>query len=238
MKLTNVKIGVAALLCLAGSSCKQEKAMPSATKTDPKLRTNLVCTQQTEQTDYTIYKMTADGYRVGDMAPYYDSSTGKFNIYFLKDIWDDPTNNRHPMYAFTTNNFYSYTATGQIIGSSSATCAQDNAVGAGSVVKSGSTFYFFYSGRNNNYVSCGSKLEGVVRASSTNATSAFTKNTTFPTITVPIGQGYDENDNFRDPYVFQDGTTWNMLLTARKNVSGTWRGVVVRYTSTDLTNWT
>ncbi|RYY37527.1 MAG: DUF4975 domain-containing protein [Sphingobacteriaceae bacterium] len=241
MRLSNVKTGIVALLCLAAYGCKQEKSLVPSTekgKNAPNLRTDLVCTQQTEQTDYSIYKMTADGYRVGDMAPYFDAASGNTIVYFLKDIWDDPTNNRHPMYAFTTNNFYSYTATGQIIGSSAATCAQDNAVGAGSVVKSGSTYYFFYSGRNNNYVTCGSKLEGVVRASSTNPTSAFTKNTSFSTITVPIGQGYDENDNFRDPYVFLDGSTWNMLLTARKNVSGTWRGVIVRYTSTDLNTWT
>lgn len=242
MKNSNVKIGVMAILCVVIFSCKQEKiADPISDGVHLKSKSQvnaLVCTQQTEQTDYTIYKMTSDGYRVGDMAPYYDSGTGKFITYFLKDIWNDATDTRHPMYAFTTDNFHSYTPTGEILGSSSATCAQDNAVGAGSVVKSGSTYYFFYSGRNNNYVTCGSKLEGIVRASSTSLTSAFTKNTSFPTITVPTGQGYDENDNFRDPYVFLDGSTWHMLITARKNVSGTWRGVIVRYTSTDLTNWT
>ncbi|WP_207424774.1 glycoside hydrolase family 32 protein [Desertivirga brevis] len=242
MKTTAVKMGVIAMLCLSNYACKQEKSLiteePVGSLKSKSKTSALTCTQQTEQTDYSIYKMTSDGYRVGDVAPYYDEATGKFVIYYLKDIWDDATNNRHPMYAFTTNNFHTYTATGQIIGSSSATCAQDNAVGAGSVVKSGSTYYFFYSGRNNNYLSCGGKLEGVVRASSSSPTTAFTKNTSFPTITVPMGQGYDENDNFRDPYVFLDGSTWHMLLTARKNVNGTWKGVIVRYTSTNLTNWT
>jgi beta-fructofuranosidase len=242
MRLSNVKFGIAALLCLAGSSCKVENKVTPAnavTEKSSKLHMNsLTCSQQTEQTDYTIYKMTNDGYRVGDMAPFFDAATNKFVVYYLKDIWNDATNTRHPMYAFTTTNFYNYTETSQIIGSSSATCAQDNAVGAGSVVKSGSTYYFFYSGRNNNYVSCGSKLEGIVRASSTNPTSAFTKDTAFSTMTVPTGQGFDENDNFRDPYVFLDGTIWNMVVAARKNVSGTWRGVIVKYTSTDLANWT
>jgi beta-fructofuranosidase len=244
MRLTNPKIGIAALLCLMYSACKLEQAVPGgqdkAVAADTKnYRTAaLNCTAQAEQTDYTIYKMTADGYRMGDMAPFYDSATNKFIVYFLKDIWNESTNVRHPMYAFTTSDFVTYTATGQIIGSSTATCAQDNAVGAGSVVKNGSTYYFFYSGRNNNFATCGTKLEGIVRASSTSPTTAFTKNTSFPTITVPTGQGFDENDNFRDPYVFLEGTTWHMILAARKNVAGTWRGVIVRYTSTNLTNWT
>jgi beta-fructofuranosidase len=245
MRLSNVKFGIAASLCLALWCCKPEKQLKpvlKAVRTDKAgtaLSTAaLVCTQQTEQTDYTIYKMTADGYRVGDMAPFFDAATNKFVVYFLKDTWNDATNKRHPLYAFTTTNFFTYTATGEIISSNSATCAQDNAVGAASIVKNGSTYYAFYSGHNNNYTTCGTKLEGIMRASSTNPTSAYTKNTSFNTINVPTGQGFDENDNFRDPYVFLDGTTWYMLVAARKNIADTMRGVIVKYTSNNLNSWT
>jgi hypothetical protein len=154
MKLSNVKFGIAASLCLALWCCKPEKQVKPVLKAvAPGGATTLstaalACTQQTEQTDYSIYKMTADGYRVGDMAPFFDAATNKFVVYFLKDIWNDATNKRHPLYAFTTTNFFNYTATGEIISSSSATCAQDNAVGAASIVKSGSTYYSFYSGHN------------------------------------------------------------------------------------------
>ncbi|RWY50080.1 glycoside hydrolase family protein [Mucilaginibacter gilvus] len=209
MRLSNVKFGIAASLCLALWCCKPEKQFKPALKAvvTNKAGTSLstaalVCTQQTEQTDYTIYKMTADGYRVGDMAPFFDAATNKIIVYFLKDIWNDATNKRHPLYAFTTTNFFTYTATAEIISSSSATCAQDNAVGAASIVKNGSTYYAFYSGHNNNYTTCGTKLEGIMRASSTNPTLAYTKNTSFSTINLPTGQVLMKTITFTIPTFF------------------------------------
>ena len=199
------------------------------------------CSAQAEQTDYNFYEMNSDGTRVGDVMPYYDASSGLFYIYYLKDIWNDATNQRHPWYGFTTTDFYSYNqiVAGEIIGCSTDPCKQDYAVGTGSVIKSGSTYYGFYTGHNPNYPSgCVTKKEGVMLATSTSPSIKFTKSSPFTTIYPPVGQGFDEGDNFRDPFVFLDNGTYYMLVSARKNASGTWRGVIVKYTSTNLTSWT
>lgn len=202
---------------------------------------SLQCSAQAEETDYSIYRMNSDGSRLGDMTPIYDAVTGKFVIYYLKDVWS-VTGQRHPWHAFTTTNLYSYSQTGQILSSSNKTCAQDNAIGAGSVIKNGSTYYAFYTGHNPNFIQCtnGTKREGIMLATSSSATSGFTKQTTFTTIYTPQGLGYDENDNWRDPFVIRDvaNNNWLMLIMARKNHNGAWRGVIVKYVSTDLWNWT
>src|SRR5699024_4750961 len=145
---------------------------------------------------------------IGDVAPIFDEASGNFIIYHLKDIWNDATDQRHPWYAFTTNNFYNFSEVGEIISSSSQTCDQDFALVVGSVIKSGGTYYAFYTGHNPNAGSCGTEREGIMLATSTNPTQGFIKNTSFTTINVPVGQGFDENDNFRDPYVFLDNGTY------------------------------
>jgi len=198
----------------------------------------LQCTAQAEETDYQLFKMSNDGYRIGDLAPFYDQSSGEFVVYHLKDIWDDPSNQRHPVHAFTTTNFYNYKEKGEIIASSPNTCAQDFAVGAASFIKEGSTYYGFYTGHNPNSGPCGTYREGIMLATSSCPTSTFTKDTTFNTINVPLGQGFDENDNFRDPYVFKDNDIFYMLVSARKDVGGTMKGVIIYYSSPDLKNWT
>lgn len=179
------------------------------------------------------------GQRVGDVMPIYNSSSSEFYIYYLRDIWDDPTNQRHPWHALTTTDFDTYNEMGESIGCSSDPCKQDFAIGTGSVIKQGSTYYGFYTGHNPNYPSgCVTKKEGIMLATSLDPSASFTKSTSFTTIYAPTGQGFDEQDNFRDPYVFLDGSTYYMLVSARKNVSGTWRGVIAKYTSTNLTSWT
>jgi beta-fructofuranosidase len=203
----------------------------------------LSCNAQTEQTDYSIYRMTSDGIRIGDVMPYYDTASSTFLIYYLKDIWNDATNKRHPWYGFKTADFYSYSelSAGEILSCNTNTCAQNFALGTGNVIKSGSNYYAFYTGHNPNYPSsCVTKKEGIMLATSTNLNTNFTHNTTFTTIYPPVGLGFDENDNFRDPYVLRDASSskYIMLVSARKNIGGTWKGVIVKYDSTNLLNWT
>lgn len=124
MYLTHIKVSIAALLCLVFDAYKHEQAISEAQDTQAnaaiaiaKCSTGaLACTQQVEQTDYTIYKMKAGCYRIGDMVPYLDAATNKFIVYFFKDVWDDATKNRNPMYAFTITDFVNYMATWQVIG--------------------------------------------------------------------------------------------------------------------------
>ncbi|WP_258105687.1 RICIN domain-containing protein [Marinoscillum sp. MHG1-6] len=174
---------------------------------------------------------------VGDVMPFYDAGSSEFYVYYLRDIWDDNTNQRHPWNVLTTTDLSSYTEQGEKLSCSTDPCDQDYALGTGNVIKEGSTYYAFYTGHNPNYPSgCVNQKEGIMLATSTNLSNGFTKSTSFSTIYPPAG--FDANDNFRDPYVFKDGSTFHMLLSARTTVSGVWRGVIIRYTSTNLTDWT
>lgn len=204
---------------------------------------SLNCTAQTEEEDYQIFPMTSDGYRIGDVMPYFEPGTGEIFVYYLKDIWDDPSNERHPWYGFTTTNFYEYdeTCTDALLASSDQGCDQDFAVGTGSVIKKGGKYYAFYTGHNPNYPSsCVSKKEGVMLATSNWPNQQFTKKANFSTIYPPTGLGFDEQDNFRDPFVYEDtqNNEYVMLISARKDVNGTWKGVLAKYTSGNLLNWT
>jgi beta-fructofuranosidase len=133
---------------------------------------------------------------------------------------------------------YAPTAAGEVLSSNSATCAQDFAVGTGSVVQRNGTYYFFYTGNNGN--SCTGQKEGIMLATSTSPTQKFTKQPSFATIYAPSNLSYDFNDNFRDPFVYFDAASnqYLMLVTARKDVGGgNWKGVLAQYTSTNLLNW-
>lgn len=208
------------------------------------------CEQQIEQTDYSYYRMTDDGYRIGDVMPYYDTTSNKFYVYFLKDIWND--NTRHPIYGFTSTNLYSYTQipAGEIISCSTYGCDQNYAIGTGSVIKKNNKYYYFYTAHNPNYPSqCVTKKEGIMVSTSSSLNTKFNdssftvKNASglitarYSIIYAPLGQDFDEYDNFRDPYVFLDNGTYYMLVSARKYINSVWRGVIVKYTSTDLTTW-
>lgn len=51
-------------------------------------------------------------------------------------------------------------------------------------------------------------------------------------VTQQDGQGIQ--GQFRDPFVFKDGSTWNMLVGSGVNGQG---GTALVYTSSDMTNW-
>lgn len=246
MKHFLVYCSVSAILLFTLTRCSRKEGL---TKPNEVVRnavasttTGLQCTARPEQTNYMMYRMhNNDDARAGDIAPFYDAAAGNFKLYYLKNVWSS-TGPRHPFYGFMSNDFHNYTDIGEIIPSSLNACDQDNAVGAGSVVQSGGTYYFFYTGHDSDNLSCnnGVKREAVMLATSTNPVIGFTKNTNFVNITTPIGIGFDENDNWRDPFVTRDSVNnqWLMLITARKNQSGIWKGVLAQYTSTDLMNWT
>ena len=201
---------------------------------------SLQCRTQVEQSDYSIYKMASNVKRIGDLMPIYDDASNKFYLYYLKDIWNDNSNQRHPWYALSTTDFSSYNEIPtEIISSSSAGCDQDFAIGSGSVFVKNNTYYGFYTGHNPNILSsCVTTKEGIMLATSTNPEVGFTKNKSFTTIYAPKGMQFDEQDNFRDPYVFEDAGIYYMLVSARANVGGVFKGVIVSYTSTDLLSWT
>lgn len=232
---------------LCAYSCTNEDIVPQQTDAAMVAQkvmatASLNCATQAEQTDYSIYRMVSDGSRIGDVMPYFDTASNSFYVYYLKDIWNDATNKRHPWYGFKTTDFYSYSelSGGEILSCSTNSCAQNFALGTGNIIKNGGTYYAFYTGHNPNYPSsCVTKKEGIMLATSISLNSNFTHNASFSTVYPPTGQGFDQNENFRDPYVFYDSSTsaYIMLVAGRKNVNGTWKGVIAKYTSTNLTGW-
>jgi len=228
------------VLILGIAGCKSGKDAVTEEQKEKHVNT-FSCSPLVEQSDYSIYRLTEDAVRIGDVMPYFDSESGQFNIYYLKDIWNDATHRRHPWYCLKTSNFYTYTplAAGEVLSCSTDPCNQDYAIGTGSVIKKNSTYYAFYTGHNPNYPSsCVTKKEGLMLGTSSSLNAAFTKNTGFATIYPP--EGYDQTDNFRDPYVIYDDATskYYLILAARTQVNGVWKGVIPYYTSTDLLNWT
>ncbi len=198
---------------------------------------------RTESLDYLFYPLGDDRQAVGDVMPYYDAASGAFYIYYLKDVWNDAAHQRHPWYGLKTTDFHTYArlSAGQMLGCGNQANDQDYALGTGSVIKRGSTYHAFYTGHNPNYPSARvSRREGILRAASPALNRPFAKQAGFATIYAPAGQGFDDHDNFRDPFVFYDAgaATYYLIVAARKNVNGAWRGVIVKYASSDLLQWT
>ncbi|TPG63666.1 glycoside hydrolase family 32 protein [Hymenobacter nivis] len=234
-------LGAAGIALLSLSACKKDTGSLEVVD-DTKPATAFTCAAPAEGTNYSIYPLGSGGAGVGDVMPYYDAASNTSYIYYLRDIWNDATQQHHPVNAFTTTDFISYaqTATGEVLSSNSATCAQDFAIGTGSVVQRNGIYYFFYTGNNPNAGGCTNQKEGLMLATATGPGQKFTKNTSFATIYAPSNQGYDFNDNFRDPYVYFDAPSnqYLMLIAARKDVGGgNFKGIIAKYTSANLLNW-
>ena len=236
--MLNLFIGLSS--CTSNDDLKETTENPVVPNPNPEPPIkSLQCTPQIEQSDYSIYKMGSNGKRIGDLMPFYDAASNKFYLYYLKDIWDDNSSQRHPWHALSTVDFSSYNEiSSEIISSSSERCEQDFAIGSGSVFVKDNKYYGFYTGHNPNFPSnCVTTKEGIMLATSTNPEVGFTKNKSFTTIYAPKGLQFDEQDNFRDPYVFEDAGTYYMLISARARVGGVFKGIIVYYTSKDLLSW-
>ncbi len=167
---------------------------------------------------------------VGDVMPYFENDS--FHVFYLHD--GDANGGYHPVHAFTTKDLVHYNYEGRMI-PFGGDDDQDRAIGTGSIVKSGNTYYFFYTGHNDLHWNTGEPVEGVMYATSTDLVN-WTKKTGF-VLYSSVGDGYGAND-FRDPYVFfnKDAGEYWMLVSAIHN--GT--PVISLYTSADLSsdNWT
>ncbi len=170
---------------------------------------------------------------VGDVMPYFDN--GKFNLFFLHDAKTKPAGEGfHDIHSFETSNFTEFDYNGRMI-PYGATDEPDFGVGTGSVVKAGSTYYFYYTGHNG----IPSFLQNNPRESVLCATSTDLKNWTKVEdfkLTAPVGY-YDYD--FRDPHVFyndEDGKYW-MLMSTQTNPER--KAVVALFTTDDLAsnNW-
>ncbi|GIZ15628.1 glycoside hydrolase family 32 protein [Capnocytophaga catalasegens] len=185
-------------------------------------------------TCYDIYDAEADYHTffrpkkawVGDPMPFYDN--GKFYIYYLHDT--RPAGETfHPWYLATTTDLFTYEDKGKVI-PCGADNSQEDALGTGSVIKHNETYYAFYTAHNGNL----NPKEKIHLATSTDLISWQKKND----FSLQASDNYDANE-FRDPYVFKDGNTFNMLVTTRGYIPevNDWQAVIAHYTSSDLIHW-
>ncbi len=181
---------------------------------------------QEEAYDYSAYfRPEADSAGqpfVGDPMPYYEDGT--YYIYYLKDGGDSYN---HSIYLATTTDFVTYTEYQEPILEASRSGGQDSWIGTGSVVKVGSTYYFFYTGHNGSAAM--EYKEKILVAKGTSPT-AFVKVEDWEII--PPAELRQKND-FRDPQVYYDPQTDSLTMTVTASQDGTAR--VLKYTlSADL----
>ena len=171
------------------------------------------------------------GYWVGDVMPMTDGD--QLRLYYLRD--DESTNRRfiNPNYSFATNNFYEFYDGGVTIEPSEDRYAQDfYGFGTGSYIKVGDVYHCWYTGVNADI----SQTTAIMHAISTDGGKTWEKQLD-ENIYPP--EGYNTED-FRDAQVMwceEAGEYW-MTVSARCNTNGRENGVVLLYTSDDLSNWT
>ena len=212
-----------AILFISGTSCVggNPPVPPVTAEIDT---TTTIRTIQETGGYATLYKPQS-GY-VGDPMPYYNESDNTFYMFFLQD-WRNGAPTDHPIYCTKTVDYGSFLSFTEAIPCGTAG-SQETLLGTGSFIKdSNGKLYGFYTGHNGNLY----PAEKVMLATSTDMRT-FTK---VPTATFQAPDGYDKN-NFRDPCVYYDSTRSCYVLLVTSIKDG--KGVFVRYTSPDLSNWT
>ncbi|TXK46093.1 DUF4975 domain-containing protein [Pontibacter qinzhouensis] len=169
---------------------------------------------------------------VGDIMPYFDN--GKFHIFFLHDAQNKPAGQGfHAIHKFESSNLVDFTYGGEMIPFGTAS-QPDFAIGTGSTIKVGDTYYMYYTGHNGN----ASFLQSNPRESVLYATSkdlkTWTKNNSF-ILTAPPGY---YNFDFRDPHVFfnsEKNEYWMLQSTQTESR----KAVVLLFTSKNpaLNDW-
>ena len=177
---------------------------------------------------YQLFPAPENAY-VGDTMPFV-TDDGNLELYYLYDT-DNNGQGYHPIYRYSTDDLVGYEDLGMALNFGPMS-DPDPALGTGSVLQDQDGLYhLFYTGHNDTG-NGGKGKECVMHATSTDR-ETWTKQ---PEDTFFAPDDYS-HDDFRDPEVFwmeQDGCYW-MLIAARNNTQG---GVVAKYTSKDLKNWT
>lgn len=171
----------------------------------------------------TLYK-PQNGF-VGDPMPYYNESDNNYYLYYLQD-WRNGAPVDHPIYCVKSSDYSTFQGFTEAIPCGTVG-SQQVFLGTGSFIKDNSgKLYCFYTGHNGSLF----PAEKIFLATSTDM-HTFTKVSSF---SMQAPDGYDKN-NFRDPCVYYDNTRacYVMLVTTIKDS----KGVIARYTSTDLISW-
>ena len=181
-----------------------------------------------ESVEYMLYPAPEGAY-VGDTMPYV-TEDGTLELYYLYDT-DHNGQGYHPVYKYSTDDLCGYEDHGMVL-NFGLMSDPDPAIGTGSVMQDREGLYhLFYTGHNdlgNN----GKGRECVMHATSTDREN-WTK---VPEDTFFAPEHYS-TDDFRDPEVFwvEEEQCYWLLIAAREDTLG---GVVARFTSPDLKEWT
>ena len=179
-----------------------------------------------EAVPYNLYPAPEGGY-VGDVMPFV-TEDGQLELYYLYDT-DHNGQGYHPIYKYSTDDLCGYEDHGMVI-NFGLMSDPDPALGTGSVMQDRDGLYhLFYTGHND---SSSKGKECVMHATSTDREN-WEKH---PEDTFYSPDNYSKDD-FRDPEVFwvEEEQCYWLLIAGRENTLG---GVVAKYTSTDLKNWT
>lgn len=175
---------------------------------------------------YNLFWKPTNGW-IGDPMPFYEN--GKYHIMYLHDARDGaPT--FHPFAMTTTADFTAYEDNGIII-----KCGEDNsqedALGTGSTIKVGDTYYTYYTGHNGNL----NPAEKIYLA-----TSKDLKNWTKQAFELEAPMQDVDRNEFRDPFVMKEGDVYKMFVSGRGYVAAAndWRAIILQYSSTDMLHWT
>jgi beta-fructofuranosidase len=171
---------------------------------------------------------------VGDLMPYY--ANGKFHLFFLHDAQTKPAGKGfHAIHKFESANLLDFSYSGEMI-PYGATTQPDFAIGTGSTIKVGDTYYLYYTGHNGiSEFLLSNPRESVLYATSKDL-KTWTKNTTFKLTAPPAYYNFD----YRDPHVFfnsEKNEYWMLISTQTVHSR---KAVVLCYTSQNPAsdNWT
>lgn len=178
--------------------------------------------------EHVLYPTPDDAF-VADVMPI--ENNGKLDLYYLYET----THNiqaYHPIHKFSTDNFYKYEDEGLAVPTGIAT-EPDVAIGTGSFYKAkDGLFHCFYTGHNDAFAAQGKPKECILHAVSRDAITWEKRKD--EVLYAP--EGYSNND-FRDPQLLwsDDENCYWLLVATREEANG---GIVAKFTSTDLKNWT
>lgn len=165
-----------------------------------------------------------EGSFIGDPMPVYND--GEFDIFYLNDVRGGSDLGVHPIHLLSTTNLYNYQNHSEVIPYVNDVDDPELLLGTGSIVKVGDTWHAWYTAHNENVF----PVESIMHATSKDRLH-WVKH---PQDTILPGDNYRGND-FRDPHVVwvEEKKEYWMLITTRRDG----RGVIARYSSTDLNNW-
>lgn len=180
-----------------------------------------------------IHRRPPSGY-VGDVIPF--SHAGRIWLFYLLDERpDDPTAGPGgmPWALLSTTDFVQYTDHGVVLPAGGRD-DEDFDCYTGSVVADGDRLHLFYTGHNPRRGDADGSFQVVCHAVSDGDPTRWTKQ---PALSFGAAEGFVPQD-WRDPFVYRVGETWQLVLAARYADAPDRRcGVVARLTSTDLEKW-